>query len=137
MSGLLMGFASRQLGHAPRTHEVRSSRVRALKRSANVRRLLRPRGNSAGPQPGLGDNRRRRGRKPALALLVFAAAFSHLAGVSAAELTVFTPRSIWTVLNEIGPQFERTTGYKLDVQTDLAAALAHRIVKGQSFDVFI
>jgi ABC-type molybdate transport system substrate-binding protein len=31
------------------------------------------------------------------------------------ELKVLTPRSIWTVLNEIGPQFERNTGHKLNV----------------------
>jgi molybdate transport system substrate-binding protein len=44
---------------------------------------------------------------------------------------------MWTVLKEIGPQFERTSGYKLDVVTGIAATLADRIIDGESFDVFI
>ena len=44
---------------------------------------------------------------------------------------------MWTVLKEIGPQFEHTSGYKLDVVTDIAATLADRIMEGESFDVFI
>jgi molybdate transport system substrate-binding protein len=44
---------------------------------------------------------------------------------------------MWTVLKEIGPQFERTAGYKLDVVTGIAATLADRIIDGESFDVFI
>jgi molybdate transport system substrate-binding protein len=44
---------------------------------------------------------------------------------------------MWTVLKEIGPQFERTSGYKLDVVTGIAATLADRIMEGESFDVFI
>jgi molybdate transport system substrate-binding protein len=55
----------------------------------------------------------------------------------AAELKILTPRSMWTVLNEIGPQFERSSGYKLVVVTDIAATLADRIIAGESFDVFI
>src|SRR5262245_61378611 len=59
------------------------------------------------------------------------------ADVAAAELKILSPRSIWTLLNEIGHQFERTSGYKLNVVTDLAATLAQRINAGESFDVFI
>ena len=59
------------------------------------------------------------------------------ADAAAAELRILIPRSIWTVLNEIGPQFERTSGYKLDVVTDLAATLAQHINDGEGFDVFI
>src|SRR5215207_10755724 len=55
----------------------------------------------------------------------------------AAELKIMTPRSMWTVLNEIGPEFERTSGYKLNVVTDIAATLANRIIAGENFDVFI
>jgi ABC-type molybdate transport system substrate-binding protein len=47
------------------------------------------------------------------------------------------PRSMWTVLNEIGPQFERASGYRLNVNHDVAATLANRIIDGESFDVFI
>src|SRR5207237_10300783 len=54
-----------------------------------------------------------------------------------AELKIMTPRSMWTVLNKVGPQFERTSGYKLNVITGIAATLANRIIDGESFDVFI
>ena len=49
----------------------------------------------------------------------------------AAELKILTPRSMWTVLNEIGPQFERSSGYKLIVVTDIAATLADRKLPGR------
>lgn len=42
-----------------------------------------------------------------------------------------------TVLKEIGPQFERTSGYKLNVVTGIAATLADRIIEGERFDVFV
>jgi molybdate transport system substrate-binding protein len=57
--------------------------------------------------------------------------------VAAAEIKIMTPRSMWTVLKEIGPEFERASGYKLKVDTDIAANLADRIIKGESFDVFV
>ena len=56
---------------------------------------------------------------------------------AAAELKILAPRSMWTVLKEIGPQFERKSGYKLNVITDIAATLANRIIAGESFDIFI
>ena len=60
-----------------------------------------------------------------------------LAQASAAELKILTPRSMWTVLKEIGPQFERASGYKLAVDTDIAATLADRIIGGEPFDIFV
>lgn len=56
---------------------------------------------------------------------------------AASELKLMTPRSMWTVLKEIGPEFERSSGYRLNVVTDIAATLADRILAGESFDVFI
>ena len=53
------------------------------------------------------------------------------------ELKILTPRSIWTVLNEIGPQFERNTGHKLNVVSGIAGTLADRIIAGEPFDIFI
>ena len=44
---------------------------------------------------------------------------------------------MWTVLKEIGPEFERASRHKLNVQHDIAANLADRIIKGESFDVFV
>jgi molybdate transport system substrate-binding protein len=57
--------------------------------------------------------------------------------LAAAEIKIMTPRSMWTVLKEIGPEFERASRYKLSVHHDIAANLADRIIKGESFDVFV
>jgi molybdate transport system substrate-binding protein len=56
---------------------------------------------------------------------------------SAAEITIWTARAIATVLAEIGPEFERTTGHKLAVSSDLSSGFARRISNGESFDVVI
>jgi ABC-type molybdate transport system substrate-binding protein len=49
----------------------------------------------------------------------------------AAELKLMVPRSMWTVLNDVGPQFERTSGYKFKIVTGIAATLADRISAGR------
>lgn len=56
---------------------------------------------------------------------------------AATELKLMTPRAMWTVLNEIGPEFERASGYKLNVVVGIAATLADRIIAGEAFDAFI
>jgi molybdate transport system substrate-binding protein len=70
-------------------------------------------------------------------LLGLLVVFADLTDAISAELKIMTPRSMWTVLKEIGPQFERNSGYKLNVATGIAATLANRIVDGESFDIFI
>lgn len=57
--------------------------------------------------------------------------------VSAAEIRVWTARAIATVLTEIGPEFERMTGHKLKVTSDLPPAFARRAEAAEPFDVFI
>jgi molybdate transport system substrate-binding protein len=54
-----------------------------------------------------------------------------------AELKILAPRAIWTVLNEAGPQFERSTGHKLNVSVDLAAVVARRVNTGEEFDIAV
>ena len=61
----------------------------------------------------------------------------HVGVAAGAELKILTPRSMWTILNEIGPQFEASSGYKLNVVTDIAANLADRIIQGETFDIFV
>jgi molybdate transport system substrate-binding protein len=65
------------------------------------------------------------------------AVLSQFADAAAAELKILAPRSMWTVLKEIGPQFEASSGVKLTVVTDIAATLADRIMQGEAFDIFI
>jgi len=51
------------------------------------------------------------------------------------ELKIFTSRAIATVLESIGPEFEKTTGYKLNVITGLSSEFVSRINTGETFDV--
>jgi molybdate transport system substrate-binding protein len=55
----------------------------------------------------------------------------------AAELTIFSTRAIATVLDKVGPQFERTTGHRLHVTTDIAIRMVRRIRDGESFDLLV
>ena len=49
---------------------------------------------------------------------------------TAAEITVWTTRALATVLAEIGGEFERETGHKLVVTSDLPPAFARRAGRG-------
>lgn len=72
-----------------------------------------------------------------IALIATVAVLGPYSPGNGAELTILTPRSISTVLKEIGPQFEAGSGYKLDVVTEIAATLADKILQGAPFDIFI
>jgi molybdate transport system substrate-binding protein len=52
-----------------------------------------------------------------------------------AEITIFTSRAITTVLEVVGPQFERNSGHRLRVVTGLSSELVRRINAGERFDV--
>src|SRR6266550_4442225 len=52
-----------------------------------------------------------------------------------AELKIFASRAIGTVLAEIGPEFEKKSGYKLKVVTGLSSEFVGRIDAGETFDV--
>jgi molybdate transport system substrate-binding protein len=54
-----------------------------------------------------------------------------------AEVRVWTTRAIATVLNEIGPLFERTSGFRLQVISDLPPGFERRVVSGEPFDLLI
>jgi len=56
---------------------------------------------------------------------------------NAAEIKVWTARAIATVLAEVGPQFERTTGHKLTISTDLSPQFVRRANAGEPFDIMI
>ena len=53
----------------------------------------------------------------------------------AAELKVFASRAIWTVLGEVGPEFEKNSGHKLNVIMGLSSEFVGRINGGEAFDV--
>jgi len=58
-------------------------------------------------------------------------------GSEGGELRVFTTRSIATVLEKIGADFERQIGRKLNVTTDVAARMVRRIHAGEPFDFLV
>src|SRR5262245_22350771 len=62
---------------------------------------------------------------------------SQVTAAEAAEVKVFTARAIATVLNEVGPEFERTTGHKLNVISGLPPQFIKQINAGESVDVVV
>ncbi|MCA1592765.1 MAG: substrate-binding domain-containing protein [Acidobacteria bacterium] len=56
---------------------------------------------------------------------------------SPTTIKVLTTRAIATVLNKTGAEFERTTGYKLDITSDIAIRMVRRIQAGESFDILV
>src|SRR5712692_2591679 len=70
----------------------------------------------------------------ALVVSVLFVCISHSIARSA-ELKIFTSRAISTVLAEIGPEFEKSAGHKLNVITGLSSEFVRRINDGETFDV--
>jgi molybdate transport system substrate-binding protein len=73
-------------------------------------------------------------------MLVLILAFGILAllprtAATAADLRIFASRAVATVLEKIGPQFEKNTGNKLHVTMGLSSEFAERINANEAFDV--
>jgi molybdate transport system substrate-binding protein len=68
----------------------------------------------------------------AFGLLVIAACPVH-----STELRIFGSRVTKMIVEDIGPQFERTTGHRLIVLTDVAAVMKRRIEQGEPFDLAV
>jgi len=71
------------------------------------------------------------------AILFFVIVLTHGNAANAAELKVFTSRAIATVLDKIGPEFERTTGHKLNVIPGFSPNFVKQINAGEPFDVVV
>ena len=56
---------------------------------------------------------------------------------SSAELKIFGSRVTKMIVEDVGPQFERATGHRLVVFTDVAAVMKRRIEAGEPFDLAI
>ena len=70
-------------------------------------------------------------RTRGLASVVVAVLLAHPAVVRAAEIKVWTARAIATVLAEIGPRFERTTGHTLTISSGLPTDFLRRAAAGE------
>jgi molybdate transport system substrate-binding protein len=68
----------------------------------------------------------------AFGLVVFSAS-----PVFSAELKIFGSRVTKMIVEDIGPQFERATGHRLVVVTDVAAVMKRRIESGEPFDLAV
>ena len=73
----------------------------------------------------------------ATSAIVLTFILAHPVTTNAAEIKVWAARAIATVLAEIGPQFERTTGHKLNITSDLPPAFERRANAGEQFDILI
>jgi molybdate transport system substrate-binding protein len=73
--------------------------------------------------------------------LVVAAAFALMillaqgVAAEAAEVKVLSAAAMRSVMNELGPQFERATGHKLVIQFEVIGVLKRQIDAGEWFDV--
>ena len=63
--------------------------------------------------------------------------FAHVATVPAAEVNVLSARAIATVLNEIGSEFEQTSGHKLNVISGLPSEFIKHINAGAPVDLVV
>jgi molybdate transport system substrate-binding protein len=72
----------------------------------------------------------------ALALLV-AVLLVHAGPAKAAEIKVWAARALVTVMTEVGPEFERTTGHKISISSGLASQFVSRAHAGEPFDLLI
>jgi molybdate transport system substrate-binding protein len=57
--------------------------------------------------------------------------------VHGAEIKIFGSRVTKMIVEDIGPQFEQTTGHRLVVLTDVAAVMKRRIESGEPFDLAV
>src|SRR5438477_6462946 len=84
-----------------------------------------------------GDRPMRRSNSLVATSIGALAALAQIVPANAVEIKIMAPRAIWTILNEAGPQFERTTGHKLNVSVDLAAVVVRRVNSGEPFDIAV
>jgi molybdate transport system substrate-binding protein len=70
-------------------------------------------------------------------MLAAAAALTLAAPVQAAEIKVLSSNAVKTVLEELGPQFEKSSGHKIAFTWGTAAALKADIEKGAAVDLAV
>src|ERR1700692_3959089 len=72
-----------------------------------------------------------------LAMAGLAAAAIRADGAPAAEITALCSNGLRAVLEEVAPEFERSSGHKLTIQYGLAAAFKRQIDAGETFDLVV
>lgn len=72
-----------------------------------------------------------------LSVCLAALAIAAASPASSDELKIFGSRVTKMVVDDIGPQFEKATGHRLVMVTDVAAVMKRRIEAGEPFDVAV
>jgi molybdate transport system substrate-binding protein len=70
-------------------------------------------------------------------VLILGAALTAPSAQPRPAIRVWTTRAIATVVAEVGAQFERAAGYRLEVSSDLSSGFARRLAAGEPVDVVI
>ena len=71
----------------------------------------------------------------AIALLLYA--FVPAIGANAADIKILSPGATEAVLNELLPQFEKSSGHRATITYGPAGNIANRVRKGEAVDVLI
>jgi molybdate transport system substrate-binding protein len=75
--------------------------------------------------------------RPIVVVVAMVVIVANPLAAAADEITIWTTRAIATVLAEIGDEFERGTGHRLIVSSDLPPAFLRRANAGEHFDLLI
>ena len=70
-------------------------------------------------------------------VLAIALMLAQVGPAKAAEIKVWAARALVTVLAEVGPEFERTTGHAIRISSGLASQFVSRAHAGEPFDLMI
>jgi molybdate transport system substrate-binding protein len=71
------------------------------------------------------------------AVLVTALTLAHASVASAERITVLCSNGFKAVLQEVAPQFEKTSGHQLAISYSVSAELKRRIESGEAFDLVV
>jgi molybdate transport system substrate-binding protein len=91
------------------------------------------------PIAGRGGNEHQSKRMKTFSSILVAVGLLTFAGSAACsdELKIFGSRVTKMVADSVGPEFERTTGHRLVVVSDVAAVMKRRIEAGEPFDLAV
>ena len=77
------------------------------------------------------------GSLAAAAIFGLMTVWAHGVAAEAAEVKILCASAMRSVMNELGPRFERATGQQLTIRFDTVGVLKRQIDTGESFDVAI
>src|SRR4051812_20218677 len=76
-------------------------------------------------------------RSARLVVMSLLAIASPMGSVTAADIKILSTRAVMTILETVGADFERQTGHKLYVSSDVAINHVRRVMAGEPFDLLV